>query len=282
MFERVLFPMDFSLYAIKTLECLGEIPGVREIIILYVIDPGRIAHGEVTESSLTKKAEVHLSEQKKKLESLGFAVKTKIKVGIPSKEIISTSNKENISLIVMGARGRSLIKDILLGSVSSDVVRYGTTHVLIMRHKVVEHLEGEIFEKYCDRIFSKVLVPTDFSINAQQALSMVLQMTQLHEIVLVHVINRGETKEELDQALEEAKMRMKRVRQNIRNSGIETVSHVHIGNPAHEINTVAEEEHVSLIAIGTTGKGIIEEMRIGSTMEDVVRNAQRPILVLRI
>jgi nucleotide-binding universal stress UspA family protein len=35
-----------------------------------------------------------------------------------------------------------------------------------------------------------------------------------------------------------------------------------------------------LLGYRTTGKGIIEEMRIGSTMEEVVRNAKRPVLVL--
>ncbi len=38
MFEKVLFPIDFSEYAHKTLECIREIPGIKEVVLLHVID----------------------------------------------------------------------------------------------------------------------------------------------------------------------------------------------------------------------------------------------------
>lgn len=147
MFERVLYATDFSEYAQKITECLGEIPGIKEIIVLHVIDTKRIAYGEESESVLIKKAELTLQEQKKRLKSIGKTVKTKVKVGIPSREILRTVDEESPSLVVMGARGMSLIKDILLGSVSSDVLRYGKTNLLIMRHKIAEQLERGAFER---------------------------------------------------------------------------------------------------------------------------------------
>jgi len=57
-------------------------------------------------------------------------------------------------------------------------------------------------------------------------------------------------------------------------------THIHIGDRVKEINRVSEEEDVSLIAIGTRGKGIFEEIRLGSTTECVVRSSRRPVLVL--
>ncbi len=38
MFEKILFPADFSEYAQKTLECIGEIPGIKELMLLHVVD----------------------------------------------------------------------------------------------------------------------------------------------------------------------------------------------------------------------------------------------------
>lgn len=279
MFEKILFPTDFSEHAQKIMNCLGEIPGIKDIIILHVIDTKRTAHGEENESVLVKKAELILQEQKARLESIGKRVKTIVKAGIPSREILRTANEEKVSLVVMGARGRSLIKDILLGSVSSDVLRYGKTNLLIMRHRVAEKLEGEVFEKYCDRILTKVLFPTDFSEGSEKALSMLKLNTG--RIILVHVVDRGETKEELDAYVEEAKRKLGKLQNLLRTSGFESELHVRIGDPANEINSIAEEEDVSLIAIGTKGKGLIEEIRIGSTAESVVRNAKKPVLVLR-
>lgn len=280
MFERVLYATDFSEYAQKIMECLCEIPGIKEIIVLHVIDTKRIAYGEESESVLIKKAELTLQEQKKRLESIGKTVDTKVKVGIPSREILRTADEERASLVVMGSRGMSLIKDILLGSVSSDVLRYGKTNLLIMRHKIAEQLEGEVFEKYCDRIFSKVLYPTDFSKNAEQILFAVKALNP-GKIIAVHVVDKGETKEELDACVKEAEKRLKEMQDSLKNTGLNADFHVHIGDPAHEINSVAEEEDVSLIAMGTRGKGLIEEIRLGSTSENVVRNAKRPVLVLR-
>jgi len=282
MFERILYPTDFSEYAQKITECLGEIPGIKEIIILHVVDTKRTAYREESESVLIKKAELILKEQKNRLEKLGKTVKTKVKVGIPSREILSTADGENVSLVVMGARGRSLIKDILLGSVSSDVLRYGKTNLLILRHKVAEELKGEVFEKYCDRIFSKVLYPTDFSKRAEQTLSIVKGMPSLGKIILVHVVDKGETREELDAYVREAERKLKDMQDRLKTARINAELHVHIGDPAHEINRVAEEEDVSLIAIGTRGKGLIEEIWIGSTAENLVRNAKRPVLVIKV
>ncbi len=281
MFERVLYATDFSEYAQKITECLGEIPGIKEIIVLHVIDTKRIAYGEERESVLIKKAELTLQEQKKRLESIGKTIKTKVKVGIPSREILRTADEESPSLVVMGARGVSLIKDILLGSVSSDVLRYGKTNLLIMRHKVADQLERGAFETYCNRIFSKVLYPIDFSKSAEQTLSILRQIPNTGKIILVHAVDKGETKEELDTFVKEAGKKLRNTQERLTDAGFNVEYHVHIGNPAQEINSVAEEEDVSLIAIGTRGKGLIEEIRLGSTSENLVRNAKRPVLVIK-
>ena len=37
MFEKVLIPTDFSDHAEKVIECVGEIPGVKEVVLLNVV-----------------------------------------------------------------------------------------------------------------------------------------------------------------------------------------------------------------------------------------------------
>lgn len=306
MFGKVLYATDFSEYAQKITDCLGEIPGTKEIIILHVIDTKRIAYGEENESVVIKKADLVLQEQKNRLESIGKTVKTEVKVGIPSREILRTADEERPSLVIIGARGLGLIKDILLGSVSSDVLRYGKTNLLIMRHKVLEQfvreafekydcmclgvppvdliareLNGAVFEKYCNRIFSKVLYPTDFSKSAEQTLSILKQIPDPDKIILMHAVDKGETKKELDTFVKEAGKKLKDIHDHLTEAGFNVEYHIHIGDPAYEINIVAEEEDVSLIAMGTRGKGLIEEIRLGSTTENVVRYAKRPVLVFR-
>jgi hypothetical protein len=46
MFERALLATDFSGYSEKMMECVGEIPGIKDIVLLHVIDPKRFCYWE--------------------------------------------------------------------------------------------------------------------------------------------------------------------------------------------------------------------------------------------
>lgn len=37
MFEKILVATDFSKHAEKIIDCVGEIPGVKEIVLLHVL-----------------------------------------------------------------------------------------------------------------------------------------------------------------------------------------------------------------------------------------------------
>ena len=123
-----------------------------------------------------KEAKAKLEELKKPLEDSGLKVKV---MALPASEneeyevIRDVANEENVSLIVMGARGRSILGGLLLGSVSTGVLRYGKHDLLIMRYK---SLEDEKLEKFCPRLFSNVLLPTDFSEAGMTAINRVKRL----------------------------------------------------------------------------------------------------------
>ena len=43
MFEKVLIATDFSKHAKKVIECIGEMPGLKEVLLLYVISRDPLA-----------------------------------------------------------------------------------------------------------------------------------------------------------------------------------------------------------------------------------------------
>ena len=47
MFEKILFPTDFSEEAKTELSCITSIPGIREIILFHVIKHYAIPMGEI-------------------------------------------------------------------------------------------------------------------------------------------------------------------------------------------------------------------------------------------
>ena len=53
------------------------------------------------------------------------------------------------------------------------------------------------------------------------------------------------------------------------------------GNAAREIRSVAEQEHCSLIVLGTHGRTGLSRVLLGSVAEDVVRHSRVPVLTLK-
>jgi nucleotide-binding universal stress UspA family protein len=280
MFEKVLIPTDFSSHAKKVIECVGEIPGLSELLLLNVVarDPLARVWDPVAE---VKEAEKRLTNEKNAIKTPGVNIRVKA-VSVLDGEVASAIQKvaaeENASLVAMGARGKSLIQSVLLGSVSRNVLRFGDTHLLTMRYRMLE--SGDM-EKYCARIFAKVLFPMDFSQPAEAALSFLKSMPGIGELVLLNVVSKGETRAEIDEGAKWAAEKLNEISQDLSKDGMKVTSRVVIGNPVEEIRFASDEEDVSLIAMSSQGSVAIKKGRIGSTAYDVANSADRPVLILR-
>jgi nucleotide-binding universal stress UspA family protein len=302
MFKKVLVPTDFSAYARKVLECIGDIPGLTEVVLLNVVarDPLARVWDPVAEA---KNAEKKLAEEKKYFKAPGVNVKTRavsaLEGDIPD-AINNIAREENVQMVVMGARGRSIIGSALLGSASRNVLRFGDRHLLIMRYKmpkesdlgpigpkatwvkIAEPPAAQSMEKYCASVFSKILVPTDFSQPAEAAISFVKDIGNLGEIVLLHVVSKGDSKAEIDSVVEGAKTRLDEIAKELGKDGMKITQKVAVGSPVEMIKSMAEEEDVSLIAMSSVGKDTLRTGRIGSRTYDVANGAKRPVLVVRL
>lgn len=74
-----------------------------------------------------------LADGEQKAKSNGVPVETILKEGNTVQEIVKKAREGNYDLIVMGARGLSKIKELLLGSVSDGVIRNAACPVLIVK-----------------------------------------------------------------------------------------------------------------------------------------------------
>ena len=82
-----------------------------------------------------QRGEKHLDEVKQKAREKDVRVKTDVIIGISSvvKEIVEYAEKNKIDMIVIGSRGLSGIKKMLLGSVANGVVTYAHCPVLVVK-----------------------------------------------------------------------------------------------------------------------------------------------------
>lgn len=143
MFEKILYPTDFSDVARKALDFVISLKdaGAEEVVILHVIDKGgfdaiaRYATKDIVEieKNLKKRAMDEIRPIEEKLKKKGFKVKVIINKAVPYAGILDVEKKEKVSTIVIGSNGMSNIAEILLGSVSEKIVRRAKTPVLVVR-----------------------------------------------------------------------------------------------------------------------------------------------------
>lgn len=285
MFEKVLFSTDFSEYAESALHCIAGFPGAREVILLHVVEEARSPRGGGEIGNLLCQDDKNsLREEKRRLEALSrnLRVTTSVKTSSDiAGAILEAAEEKGVSLIVLGARGNSLVEGILLGSVSMAVLRRARTSVLIMRHKIVEDLSGKTYEMFCPMILSRVLCPVDFSPYSDNAIALLRAMKGVGEVILLHVVSRGETEGEIDEAVQAAKGQLEAVTSSLAAQGINAKTIIRTGNPASEITRAADEENASVVWMSSHGRGWFHELLLGSTAYTVAMNAKRPVIILR-
>jgi nucleotide-binding universal stress UspA family protein len=286
MFEKILFTTDFSAYAKKTLDCIAGFPGARDVILFHVVEEARSPRGggEISNTFFQMGENNFLREEKRYLENLSQNLRVTIAVRTSSDiagAIIETAEERGVSLIVIGARGNSLVEGILLGSVSIAVLRRSRTNLLIMRHKIIEEMRAKTYQMFCPMILFRVLCPIDFSRYSDSAIALLSRTKGVREVILFHVVSQGETEAEIEGAVQKAKDQIEAVRNRLAAQGIEVRTIVRTGNPTFEITRIADEEDVSVIWMSSHGKGWFRELLLGSTAYTVAMNAKRPVIIIR-
>jgi len=145
MFEKILYPTDFSEVSKKAMDFIKQLKGAgtKEVVVFHVIDErilNKIQHHsdvginlEEFEKKMEENAQEEISAIEVELKKSGFTVKTRIDKGIPFREILKAEQEEDISVVVIGSHGVSCIEEMFLGSCSEKVIRKSRKPVLVVR-----------------------------------------------------------------------------------------------------------------------------------------------------
>jgi nucleotide-binding universal stress UspA family protein len=139
----------------------------------------------------------------------------------------------------------------------------------------------------------RILVPTDFSKHAEDALKAASQIAKKNdsEIIVLHMI---ELPHQMNDAIiggasiPETMLFMKKANEMLDEvssrpflDGIPVTEMVKMDKPIHGIRQVSKDYEIDLIVMGSHGTSGVEELLIGSTTEKVVRNSEIPVLVIK-
>lgn len=155
MFEKILVPLDGSEHSLKALTIAIEIAkkfgGKISLIHIYSVavspvmvpEPSTLTPPMVPTMTpeeiskaveSTRKASMSiLSEGEQKVKAERVQVETILREGHVVQEIIKTAKEDKFDLIVIGARGISKIRELLLGSVTDGVIHHASCPVLVIK-----------------------------------------------------------------------------------------------------------------------------------------------------
>jgi len=144
LFRTILVPIDFSDHADLALETAIELArdsgGRLQLLHAYEIPLGTIPpYGvAIPDSLLTDVRDAaarRLAKAANKVEAAGVACETQILHAAPAEGIAEAARACGADLIVMGTRGLTGLKHVLLGSVAERTVRLAPCPVLTVKHK---------------------------------------------------------------------------------------------------------------------------------------------------
>jgi nucleotide-binding universal stress UspA family protein len=145
-----------------------------------------------------------------------------------------------------------------------------------------------------ERIFHRILIPTDFSSQSERAWATARRLARAvgADVVLLHVFVETPlysevplSGERIREAYEEARTwaanQLEQWAATARAEGLGVKTLLQTGVPHGVIVETARDEGADLIAIGTHGRGGLNRLMLGSVCDRVIRLSSCPVLAVR-
>jgi nucleotide-binding universal stress UspA family protein len=133
-FDHLLLATDFSGTAADAEQMAVDLAGqARRLVLVHVMEDDEVdAFGE---EGARERAQSTMQALVDRLPNMQQPPVVRIVEGTASSEIRRIAEDEGSSMIIMGKRGHSPIRELLLGSTIQNVVRYANCSVLMVPHR---------------------------------------------------------------------------------------------------------------------------------------------------
>lgn len=141
MFKKILAPVDGSKYMERNVAYASKLAKVMEsrLTLIHVVTLPVVAPPEVNiDPRPYEQAGLEILETAKntaKKEGIDPETKLGKAYGNAAQEILRTAEQDSFDLIVIGAKGHSLLDKLLVGSVCETVMHHASCPVLVLHHK---------------------------------------------------------------------------------------------------------------------------------------------------
>ncbi len=289
--RNILVPIDFSkmsIQAIETAKNLAHRFGAR-IHLVHIQDAIYPAGFMATMPMMTGDMIAIHDENEKRLRKRLRDLAARLDLSPDDCRVLTTApafdgicelaRELSIDLVVMPTHGRTGLKHVFLGSTAERVVQHSSVPVFVVRKR-----EGSL---------NKILVPVDFSRCSLDALNYVIEFGEkvAAKIIIFHAVDLGYAYTsdgyamyDLSQITEtlrkDAERQMREFVRAAKFGSVKFETAIREGPPVEEICAFAKGEDIDLIVTATHGRTGFKHVLIGSMAENIVRHADRPVLVV--
>jgi len=132
-----------------------------------------------------------------------------------------------------------------------------------------------------------ILFPTDFSENADYAFHYLRKMVSdgVKKVTLMHVQDKTKISPHLDDRIEKfdaiVQERLERLKNELsKNNDVDINLIIEYGNPTQEILKVIKEDDISLVVMGSQGRGFLKDLFVGSVSHNIARHSNASVLLV--
>ncbi len=286
MFQRCLICTDFSdgLYRLAEFVPSLAAGGIQQIIFLHSValwEEGEIPR--INQEAIDK-AQARLQQGLKNVPE-GVEVKIEVPSGRPLDTITKAAKNYKADIILTGMPIQSLLQEKLFGSTTAGLARACTIPLLNLRPQMISTYTREELDLRCRHLFRYLLIPYDGSNAAQYLLQRVKQAAEprpeksLEKCMLLWVVDEGGRREiPKDYLLQDAQEKLKPVKAELEQLGLQVNAEVRLGNPYEQVLQATLEFDISAIAISSDNLGKRIEWPVRSFATELMRRSWHPVL----
>jgi nucleotide-binding universal stress UspA family protein len=234
-------------------------------------------------AALRAQADQAVEQAVGRLRGAGLSVDSAVIEGRPATTIVEDARRYGADVIIMGARGHGAIEEMVLGSVSAEVVDTSRIPVLIARRPEIR----------------RILLGWDESPSAERAASL-LETWPIFRGAEIRVVTVSQPEiawwasigspaapvvlpaylEALDEARAARRRAAESMAARLKAAGLAADAEMREGRPAEELIAAGDAWGADLIAIGHARMGLAR-LALGSVARNVVHHARASVLVVR-
>jgi nucleotide-binding universal stress UspA family protein len=295
---KILLPVDGSEYSRAAVEfvasrstLIGAEPQV-DVVNVQLAVPARAAR-LVGKNALTDyyadESDKVLKPVLRRLAKAGLKAEGHCLVGHPAEEISAAAVRDKVDLIVMGSHGHSALRNLLLGSVTSNVLARTRMPLLVLRHKEAPTTDA-----------LRIGIAVDGSMFGREAVKYALRHRALFgakpTVTLLHVVSdfAGTVMPDMGgialPALSDADIRKLQqkafeaavvpARKLLIKGKIKAAEVCLVGNPGDELAAYARKK-LDLLVMGSHGYGTFKAAVLGSVAARALAHSKVPLLLVR-